>query len=195
MAARKTVEQLAAVEHFLEFWSLKRMVMIVAGVVACWWIVIAFIETRWFEGMLPAALETNGLASVSRDKSLPAILLEGVMGVRYKSCGGATFSLTRRALAAIDAEGLRFLDQARKSRRDTGYRMPLTYAPWRETPLPSEWTDHGPWLGLDCMGWPWTRARIFQAAREPGSYYTTTYNAELLVIPRRRLAVFTVRGI
>jgi hypothetical protein len=196
MVTRESVQkELACVERFFEFWSLKRAFVAVAIPIVFLWLMYSACETSWFEGMLPAQIETYGLASVSRDKSLPAILIEGAMGVRYKSCGGATFSLTRRTLAAIEADGLGFLDQAHKSRRDTGHRMPFAYGPWRATPLPSEWTDLGPWLGLNCMGWPWTRARIFEAAREPGSYYTTTYNAELLVIPRLGLAVLTFYGI
>jgi hypothetical protein len=194
MGSRETVQKdLATIEQCMAFWSLKRTSAVVAVLVTCLWAFYSIMEARWFDGMLPAALQTKGSAIVRHDASLFAIILS----VRYKSCGGATYGLSRRTLSAIDSQGLAFFAQARRSRAVTHRRagLPLAYQPWRPTPVPPEWTSEGMWLGLACMGWTWSRNAIYAAARGPGSYYTTTDNAQLLVIPSLGLAVFTFRGL
>jgi len=191
MATRNPVErQIAGVEAFLDFWSLKRALILGAILFAGWWTGTSIRATRWFVGMLPAALHTTGLATVGNDATLAHHLGLAL----YKPCGGATFSLTRGTLAAIERDGLAFFDTARQPRR-LDYPRPLDeYAPWRETPVPEQWTDNGMWLGLYCMGWASSRHDIYLTARVRGSYYTTMRNMQLLVIPKLGLAVLTFRG-
>ena len=173
--------------------SLKGVSAVIAIPLVGLWLFYSILDQRLFENMLPTSLQTTGFATIGRDASIFEII--GLL--RYKSCGGATFTLTRRTLATIDREGLAFFAQARRSRGDANRRagMPFAYERWRPTPVPPEWTSDGMWSGLVCMGWTWSRNNIYAAAREPGSYYTTTDNARLLVIPRLGLAVFTFRGI
>jgi hypothetical protein len=167
MATRESVEkELHRIEQCMAFWSLKRVAAAILIPVVCAWVALSILETRWFEGMLPAQLQTTGLATVGRDQSLLDIILTPV---RYKSCGGATFTLTGRTLDAIRADRLAFFEQAHESRRGTGHRMPFAYTPWRETPVPPEWTTSGMWIGLVCMGWTWSRLNIYNAAQAPGS--------------------------
>jgi hypothetical protein len=192
LATRESVErELACVERFLEFYSPKRVLLALIVPFVCLWAGYSCFETRWYEGNLPAALRTSGLATTGSDLSLFDLL----MPVRTKVCSGAIFSLTGRTLAAVKAEGLPFFDQARQPRGDprTRPRLAVEYAPWRETPVPSDWAGDGMWVGLSCMGWTWSRADIHQAARAPGSYYTERPGAQLLVVPRLGLAVFTYR--
>jgi hypothetical protein len=186
LVSTNTVEkELACIEQCL---SLRRISVALAAPLVGLWVLYANLDSHRFEGMLPAELQTVGLANVSRETSRLGMMFTFD---RYKSCGGATFSLTWRTLRAIKARRLASFDQARASRRVTNRGYRLAYSPWRETPVPAQLTDLGPWLGLNCMGWPWERRRILAAAREPGSYFTTTSNAELLVIPRLGIAVFT----
>ena len=194
MRSRESVEKdLATIEKCMSFWSLRRVSVAVAIPLVCLWLFYSIMESRLFEGMLPAVLQTTGFATIGRDASLFEII--GLL--RYKSCGGATYSLTRRTLTAIDTQGLAFFAQARRSRAASNRRAGLQFAyePWRETPVPPEWTSDGMWSGLACMGWTWSRRDIYDAARAPGSYYTNTDNAQLLVLPRLGLAIFTFRGI
>jgi len=145
----------------MAFWSLKRMSAVVAVLLTSLWAFYSIMEARWFDGMLPAVLQTTGSAIVRRDASLFQI----VMSFRYKSCGGATYSLPRRTLSAIDAQGLAFFAQARRSRAATDRHPgpPLAYQAWRRTPVPREWTSDGMWIGLGCMGWTWSRRSIYDA--------------------------------
>jgi hypothetical protein len=192
MATRESVEEeLACVEGFLEFWSLKRVLCAFVVPFVCMWVGYSCFETLWYEANLPAALRTTGLATTGSDLSLFDLL----MPVRIKVCGGATFGLTGRTADAIKAQGLAFFEQARKPRGDprTRPRLAYEYAPWRETPVPSAWTGDGMWAGLSCMGWTWSQLGIYEAARAPGSYYTERPGAQLLVVPRLGLAVFTYR--
>jgi hypothetical protein len=186
---REDVEkQLACVEEALSFKPLAQALVIS---LVCLWVGYSLIETHWYEGTLPEALETTGFATTGSDLQLFDLL----MPVPVKVCGGAAFSLTRRTLAAIATRGLPFFDQARRPRGDPRNRPRLAYdyAQWRETPVPSGWTSDGPWAGLACMGGTWSGVNIYDAAREPGSYYTERPGAQLLVVPRFGIAVFTYR--
>ena len=192
MATRdEAAKALARIEQCVAFWWPRRALILVAIVLASWWMATRIRETWVLEGMLPAELHTTGLATVGYD----ATLFQRLGWLPYKSCGGAVFSLTTGTLTAIERQGLAFLDKGRKRRRNDYARSLTMYAPWRKTPVPPDWTSNGMWLGLYCMGSAWSRNSIYAAAQEPGSYYTTGYNSELLVVPRLGVAVFTFRGI
>jgi hypothetical protein len=191
MATRESVEnELACVEAFLVFWSLKRVLGFALPFV-CLWAGYSCIETLWYEDNLPPALRTTGLATTGSDLHLFDLMTP----VRSKVCGAATFTLTGPTVGAIKAQGLAFFEHARKPRGDPRDRPRLAYeyTAWRETPVPPAWTSDGMWAGLSCMGWTWSQLDIYEAARAPGSYYTERPGAQLLVVPRLGLAAFTYR--
>ena len=105
--------------------------------------------------------------------------------------------LTPATLERIREQGLAFFENAREARGiNPGQRHRYRYAAWQETPLPRNYTRNGSWLGLNCMGWAWSDEgrRAFEAARVPGSYFTTKHEGVLLVVPDLGLVLFTYFG-
>ncbi len=110
---------------------------------------------------------------------------------------GAIFQLDDATRNEIDRKGLPFFDDARQGRGHPpgSHRQSYCkYEPWQETPVPQKWI-RGSWSGLSCMELPQELSRaIVEAAKQPGSYFTTKREAELLVIPSLGLIVFTYFG-
>ena len=159
------------------------------------WLGYALFETNFYRRALPEQLEITGLATTGSDFN-PLLLL---VPMRHEACGAVVFQMSQHTVDAIAKNGAAFFETARQGR---GYSKghPLShyysYEPWQETPLPSGWIGDGIWsLGLHCARLDRALVqRMAAAAREPGSYYTTKSEAQLVVIPRLKLIVFTYFG-
>jgi hypothetical protein len=150
------------------------------------------LQTRFYRQAIPAEINlTFNLATTGSSMSLWEVLLP----IRHKACGGAIFGLSETTATALEKRGLPAIMWAQQGRGYTdGHPRghSYEYQPWQATPLPAAWTSEGMWYGLSCMGlWPGTRRNIIDAARAPGSFYTTGPSKMLLVVPSLRMVVFT----
>jgi hypothetical protein len=171
----------------------KPLLLILAGLGCIGLLYLGYkvVATNFYQRALPAALITEGLATTGSDVGVLSLLLP----IRPEACGGAIFHLADQSVTGIAQAGLAFFQNAVEGRGyPQGHRLHYfyRYKPWRETPVPHAWTSDGMWPGLACVRASAALAEaILKAAREPSSYYTTKPSAELLVIPRLKLVVFT----
>lgn len=114
-----------------------------------------------------------------------------------EGCSVAVYKLSASSLEAIQKKGLGFFDGVTQAR---GYSNPsdrdfhyYTYKPWKETPVPAEWTSEGSWFMCRAIGSQLER-EIIAAAKQGGAYYTVKDEAELLVIPSLGYVVFSSYG-
>jgi hypothetical protein len=118
--------------------------------------------------------------------------------LRYEACGGALFYLAHATRDAIEKQGIAYFADALQGRGyPEGSRRAFYYhyETWKETPVPHDWVSEGMWVGLHCMDLQKDLARqIVDAAKVPGSYFTTKDEGQLLVIPSLGLVVFTYFG-
>ena len=150
------------------------------------------LHTQHYRSALPAEIETTfGLATTGSSSSI----LDLFAGGRMEACGGAIFKLSDKTISAVRDGGLTFLKDARQGRGYTDAADRLfhyySYAPWQPTPLPPKWTSEGAWYGLSCMYLGPEVRSILDAARAPGSFYTTGRSKMLWIAPGLGLAVFT----
>jgi hypothetical protein len=166
-----------------------KYLLVCAGAVAAIFTLVPLLwsvyETSHYQKALPELLATRGLAQTGASVGFG------------EACGGAIFQLGDSTRDEINRKGLAFFDDARQGR---GYpsgsprESYFKYERWQETPVPQKWTG-GSWSGLSCMEMPQELFRaIAEAARQPGSYFTTKREAELVVIPSLGLIVFTYFG-
>jgi hypothetical protein len=128
---------------------------------------------------IPSAIEVTWPVSMGEDS-----------GFR-EGCGTAVFRLSGRTLVNIAQSRLHYFDGVTQARgHQDSYH---TYKPWQETPIPATWQDHEGWLLCPFMDDDLLR-QIYQAAKEKGAYYTTKPEAELVVIPSLKIAVFSFFG-
>ena len=162
-----------------------------------------FVGWLWYASPISASHYTKALPAELGDvryevSRSDASWFEIFLPIRHESCGGALFRLSQTTLDAIADQGLAFFDNARQGRgykqgRDRNWSY-YHYQPWQETPAAPDWTSEGMWIGLHCLQLGDLAIEIRDAARMPGSYYTTKSEAELLVVPALGLAVFTFFG-
>jgi len=171
--------------------SLRGLLLLAGGGVVASILAWHVFETRFYRAAIPAEIAlTFDFATTSSDTSL----LDLFSIAPIKACGGAILKLTDTAAAAISERGLDFLKDARQGRghmdkQDRSFQY-HSYLPWQSTPVPSQWTEMGPWLGLNCMRTGDTGS-IMDAAQKTGSFYTTGLSTILLVVPSLRMAVLT----
>ena len=174
--------------------SLRAQVLLaLAGITATAVLGWSVLETRFYRAAVPAEIDlTFNLATTGSSMSLWEVL----MPIRHKACGGAIFGLGDTTVTAIETRGLAALQDAQQGRGYADgthpYRSYYAYEPWQPTPLPPAWTSEGMWYGLSCMnlGHCFGRSTV-EAARAPGSFYTTGRSKMLLVVPRLKLVVYT----
>ena len=142
-------------------------------------------ERQWYLGMLPAAIQVDGVVSIA-DSS----------GFR-EGCGAAVFSLAPATLDRLRAEGAAALSDAHQARSHVdAYHA---FGTWRETPhvqTGDGMTLADRWLsGMDCGGLGHDlQQQIFDAIGHPGSYYATAPESGLIVIPALKLVVLSYFG-
>lgn len=155
--------------------------LLVAGV----WLSWCQAQARWYRGQLPEQIHVDGMVRASVSQAL----IEG--------CGAVVFTLADDTVRELLQRGLPALQEARQVRAHGEPRV--AYGPWRETPHQPEGdgmslTDR--WLlGLNCADLPADLDHAIQAAlAAKGAYYATTAEGGLILIPARRLAVFSFDG-
>lgn len=143
-------------------------------------------EITWYKGLIPVAFEVDG-----------TVLIDGQSGVR-EGCGVAIFKLTDPALARIRSSGLAAVAAAHEPRDHPGVHY-FTFGEWRETPYVT--TGNGltlsdRWLsGLSCASMDAElREDIDKALRTGGSFYSTSKESGLIVIPALGLVVLSYEG-
>ena len=171
----------------------RMLLLLIGGVVVAAVLGRQVFETRFYRAAIPADIGlTFNFATTGSNVSLWGAMFR----FDRKACGGATFNLSDTSVAAIRERGVDSLKNARQGRgytekADRSFSY-YSYQPWQATPLPSEWTSNGTWLGLSCMGLRDSVTRnILDAAQTAGSFYTTGQSAMLMVIPNLKIAVYT----
>lgn len=142
-------------------------------------------EAQWYKGLIPAEIEVSD-----------AVFIDGQSGFR-EGCGAAVFSLSPKTTNQIVSTGLTALANARRARRhNDAYHA---YSTWQKTPYVE--TGDGltladRWLtGIGCAGIKGDLgAKIYKALKEQGSFFATTEEAGLIVIPSIGLAVYSYNG-
>ncbi len=143
-------------------------------------------ETTWYEGLIPAEIEING-----------TVLIDGQSGFR-EGCGVAIFKLTDPMVARIRSSGLTVLTEAHEARSQPGDQY-FRFGAWKETPyffagdgltLADRWLN-----GMGCASLSQElRQNIAQAMNMRGSFYSTSSESGLLVIPQLGLVVLAYDG-
>lgn len=160
---------------------LKIIVSIIISIIITVYVAWSAFEYHWYSGIIPAKI---GITY--------AIHFGGETGLR-EGCGAAIFRLSNATADAIDREGLDFFNDVIYSRKSKERRY--TYSSWKETPVPDSWTSEVSWPGLGCSGASHSLlSKILEAASKKGSYYSSKDEGEILVIPNRKLLVFTYFG-
>jgi hypothetical protein len=176
----------------IETLSLRRLLLLIGGFAVAAVVYWQIYETRFYRAAIPAQIGlTFSFATTGSNVSL----WDGGLFAQ-EACGGAIFNLSDTAAIAISQRGLDFLRDARQGRGYTDNAQSAfhyySYEPWQSTPLASQWTLYGPWLGLNCMDLGNGVLRsVLNAAQNAGSFYTTGQSKMLLVVPSLKIAVYT----
>jgi hypothetical protein len=161
---------------------MKKIVKIIASIIITVYVACSVFNYYWYSGFIPAKIEITY-----------AIHIGGVSGIIREGCGAAIFRLSDATTDAISCKGLDFFNDALYSRKSKDRYH--TYSSWKETPVPSSWTSEGTWPGLGCSGASRSLlSQILLPASKKGSYYSSKYEAEILVIPSFKLVVFSYFG-
>lgn len=157
----------------------------VFGLAAAGYFAFSSWESRWYLGMIPEDIETGDVVTIG-----------GQSGFR-EGCGAAVFNLSPRAIEKIKADGIATLTNARQARSHTDSYH--SYSNWKQTPhivtgdgltLADRWLN-----GLGCAELPMRQSRdIQQALDSSGSFYATTSEAGLIVIPELGIVIFSYEG-
>lgn len=157
-------------------------ILLFTVVVALAW---RFWELQSYVGVLPASIEVTDTLAIA-----------GQSGFR-EGCGVAVFRLSKDTAESIKRNPLSALANARQARNDdSDYHA---FSEWVETP--HKITDDGlslkdRWLnGINCAKLPRElESTIYRALEAPGSYYATSAEGGLIVIPEADLIVFSYEG-
>lgn len=134
----------------------------------------------WFSKVLPPQIGITYPISINDEGGF----LEG--------CGTVAFKVSDETLEAIKRDGLRFFSGATQGRghpNDPYYK----YEDWKETPVPSSWTNEGSWMLCSGLSNE-THAKIVAAAKQKGAYYTSKHEGQLILAPSLGYVVFTFFG-
>jgi hypothetical protein len=145
-------------------------------------------EINYFKNLIPSEIQING-----------TVLVDGETG-GLEGCGVAIFRLDSATLEKIRANGIHALDEAKQSRKKKLLRDDYqTYTPWAETPYLETgdgMTLADRWLGgFVCSNIDTDLSNhIHSALKSTNSYYSTTHEAGLIVIPDLGLIVYSYFG-
>jgi hypothetical protein len=145
--------------------------------------------------LLVVAYAAYGLSQPHRDKKfIPAeIQLNGVVGVvNDVGCRAVVYSIARDSLNGIRRDWKGFFSTARRGRESSENQD--VYSEWRETPYreTGDGLNHlDRWLTAMCPLSADLRANVFKAIRAPGSYWATSRDSGLLVIPSQGILVYS----
>lgn len=134
----------------------------------------------WFSKVLPPQIGITYPISINEESGF----LEG--------CGTAAFKVSDETLEEIKRDGLKFFTEATHGRGHANESY-YKYEEWKETPVPSSWTNEGSWMLCSSLSNE-THAKIVAAAKQKGAYYTTKHEGQLILIPSLGYVVFTFFG-
>jgi hypothetical protein len=165
--------------------TFEKTVAVFLVVVLVVYTIYSYFESRWYERLIPADLEISDV-----------VLINGESGFR-EGCGAAIFSLNPETTKRIAFDGLNALKNARQARgHNDAYH---SYSIWQKTPYVETgdgMTLADRWLtGLGCAGIKGELGKqIYKALRREGSFFATTDEGGLIIIPSFGLAVFSYHG-
>jgi hypothetical protein len=142
-------------------------------------------QAHWYEGQLPEQIHIGGMVH------------SGVMQALIDGCGAVVFTMGDDTVQALRRDGLRALQGAGQARAHKAPRD--AYGPWQATPhrpTGDGMTTADRWLlGLNCADLPADLGdTIEQALAGEGAFYATRPESGLILIPTRRLVVFSFDG-
>lgn len=111
-----------------------------------------------------------------------------------ESCGGGIFRISSEVARQIEREGLSFFDGMEQGRsREGDPRKGVRYKSWQQTPIPEDWNDEGTYTrGFHCMDPPRDLYDLMRNSTSvPESYFSSTGSAQILVLPKSQIVVFT----
>lgn len=162
---------------------LYRAVLLVLWLLLLIYLVFKMSERSDAIDSLPAQLEVDGV-----------VLIGSESGIR-EGCGVAVLRMSPTLRTRLLREGLGVLHDARQAR---GYTSAYHhFAPWQPTPTAGDEDEAiSPiFLGLQCVDADEElAARIGEAARAKGGYYSTKPEGALLLLPREGLIVLGYFG-
>lgn len=149
-----------------------------------YFIVFSF-EYYWYRGYIPTNIEITWPVELSS-------------GVGFtEGCGAAIYELSADTQLTIEQKGITFFDKSLipikfvYASNHTIEPHPF-YSPWKETPIDF---NHKGLLGLQCADLEQVAARTLnQNLSIKGSFYTTSSEAVLIVIPQIRWVIFSYFG-
>lgn len=145
-------------------------------------------NTKYFKNLIPAEI---GISHT--------VFIDGETG-GLEGCGVAIFQMDNATLNNLRANGSQALDRAKQSRKKKFLKDEYQrYTSWKETPYME--TGNGMtladrWLGgFVCATIDSDLSKnIHNALRSAKTYYATTHEAGLIVIPRLGLVVYSYFG-
>ncbi|MEJ2427066.1 MAG: hypothetical protein P8101_22060 [Candidatus Thiodiazotropha sp.] len=159
---------------------------VLAVLIALAYVAFHIWETTWYEGLIPVAIGINGTE-----------LIDGQSDFR-EGCGVAIFKLGDHTAVWIRSSGLAALTKAHEARSHPGNHY-FTFGDWKETPYVitgDDLTLADRWLnGIGCASiGQELRQNIDKAMSARGSFYSTSSESGLLVIPQLSLVVLSYDG-
>ncbi len=134
-------------------------------------------EKEFYRELIPPQIKTSG-----------TLVIDGEFHL-FSGCGVASFWLNDETIEEIKQKGISFFENATKAKRR---KDGVFYEKWEPTPMPKETFSDGTWPAFQCTGslsnrW---KDRIYYAAQEPGSYYTSELGvSQLLVLPNLGIVI------
>ena len=138
------------------------------------------IEDHWYRQFIP---QNIGL--------LNKIKITGESG-GLKGCGTAIYKLSKEAYQNIKEHGLEFLNSDLQPRKNSEH----LYVKWKETPREDWIREEDFAFELLCGGElpDELYKEIVKSGKKAGSFYTKKHEAVLMIIPEKRLVIFSHNG-
>jgi hypothetical protein len=109
---------------------------------------------------------------------------DGILG----GWGSVVYRLADKTINSINREGIHFLNNPSASQNNN---LKAIYQNWKETPVPENWHSNGCWL-FSCNDFSRSlSAKIIEASKKPGNYYTTNGNKIFFISVDEKYIVFT----
>lgn len=152
--------------------------VIVIALIGAWYL----FEDFWYRKAIPEDIGLSYRISITSDS-----------GFR-EGCGTAVYKLGGKTAEAIKKQGVKFFEESDQARGHSDRYY--TYGEWMETPR-DDWTRSENWsYELLCGGGIGDSLYddIVESGRTGGSYYSFKDEAVLMVIPDKKLVVFSHNG-
>jgi len=158
--------------------ALKVVGLIVVALIGAWYL----FEDYWYRQAIPENIGLSYRISITSDSGL------------REGCGTAVYKLAGKTAESIKEQGLKFFEESGQARGHSDRYY--TYGEWMETPR-GDWARSENWsYELVCGGSIGDSLYddIVESGRTGGSYYSFMDEAVLMVIPDKKLVVFSFNG-